>query len=150
MSPEVGQCDGCDRKSVPVALRRDGGEVGWKCDQCVPGRLWLAWACRFGDRREHSIPIGVFTSRERAVEACQSYKFLRGGKYEGLVTSLSADSVIEDLDGDKVFEWADDKYEPRDWVLEANEYLANVVVTPDNCNAVAIIKKLLGMLSGQR
>lgn len=49
------------------------------------GTVYVAHMFRWGDEEKHSYVVGVFTSRQDAIDACVAENIYRGGKYEGRV-----------------------------------------------------------------
>lgn len=58
--------------------------------------FYVVTARRFGDKEKHSYLVGVFTTKELAMQAANSQEDFRGGKYSCEILKVIEDYYDED------------------------------------------------------
>ena len=53
--------------------------------------LYCTWAYRYSDKQGYNFPVGIFSTYERAEQAAQKHRDLRGGKYDHLIYRMPID-----------------------------------------------------------
>lgn len=58
--------------------------------------MYIVTAYRWGDRGNHSYPLGVFKKKHKAISVADSHRDYRGGKYACIVDSCKLDTFDND------------------------------------------------------
>jgi hypothetical protein len=56
-------------------------------------KLYVVTMYKWGDRSSHSYLNGVYTKKQKAIDACKAEEDNRGGKYNGEILEVDLDST---------------------------------------------------------
>jgi len=86
----------------------------------MANKLYIVTMYRWGNRENHSYFLGVFTDKEKAIEAGESHSEFRGGKYAPEILEVDLDYVYYEK-GKQVPDVIVDLYKPAVKLFDSME-----------------------------